>query len=133
PLRLFADRARQARSSVAARTQEARLDEEVVAAVRAVAKAAGVTDYIFLLAALTTVLSAWSGERDVVIGSDVDGRVRPELNDLVGVFVNTLLLRVAVAPGEPFAATLRSARDAVVDALSRQEAPYQDVMRALRP
>ncbi len=133
PLRLYSDRPRQARSSAAAFTYEATLDEEIVAALRAVAKAAGVTDFIFLLTALATVLAAWTGEHDVVVGSDVDGRVRPELKDLIGIFVNTLLLRVAVRPGEPFAATLQSARDAVVDALSRQEAPYQEVIRALRP
>jgi amino acid adenylation domain-containing protein len=133
PLRLFADRGRQARPSAAACTHEVRMDEQLVAEVRAAARTTGVTDFVFLLTALATVLAAWTGEQDVVVGSDVDGRVRPELNDIVGVFTNTLLLRVRMPSGEPFRAAVWATRNAVVDALSRQEAPYQDVMRALRP
>ncbi len=67
-------------------TVPARLWQEV----GALAGRSGVTPYMVLVAAFAVVLSRWSGQRDLVVGSPVAGRSHPELERLAGFFVNTL-------------------------------------------
>ena len=57
----------------------------------------GVTLFMALLAGFQVLLSRYSGQRDIVVGSPIAGRTQREVEDLVGFFVNTLALRVEVS------------------------------------
>ncbi|WP_051789640.1 non-ribosomal peptide synthetase [Streptomyces sp. NRRL S-1022] len=93
----------------------------------------GVTPYMVLVAAFAVVLSRWSGQRDLVIGSPVAGRSHPELERLAGFFVNTLPLRVDLFGAPSFATLLEQVRVTCTDAYTHQEVPFGKLVQALAP
>ena len=87
-----------------------------------------------LLAAFDVLLHRYSGQDDIVVGMPVDGRDRPELEDAIGVFVDTVVLRA-----RPLRRALRSERRcaacarACSDAIAHQRLPFEKLVRALEP
>src|SRR6185295_6668844 len=75
----------------------------------ALARARGATPFMLLTAALAALLSRWTGQDDIVLGAPIANRPRPDLEGLIGMFVNTLALRVRLAEGS-FAAVLAAVR-----------------------
>ncbi|MFE2752768.1 amino acid adenylation domain-containing protein, partial [Actinosynnema sp. NPDC059335] len=94
---------------------------------------AGATDFMLYLAVYSLLLARHSGERDVVIGVPVSGRSHPDLAPVVGFFVNTLAVRVTVDPDEDFPTYLDRVRTVVLEAFAHQEAPFEQVVRAVAP
>ncbi len=133
PLQVLSDKPRRGDTTAKAAVHSRRLDERAGSALRRAARSAGVSEFTFLFAAFAEVLAAWSDEQEIVVSIPVDGRVRGELTDLIGLFTNTLILRVDTPAGAPFRARLKTAHRVLRDALSRQETPIQDVLRVLRP
>ncbi|WP_337662056.1 amino acid adenylation domain-containing protein [Actinoalloteichus sp. AHMU CJ021] len=105
-----------------------RIDPEVTGVLRAVGRAQGATLFMVLVAVCQVWLSRHTGQREVALGTAVSGRVRPELESLVGCFINTLVLRGRVEPGETFTALLARVRAGVVEALADQDVPFQRVV-----
>ncbi|MDX2000373.1 MAG: condensation domain-containing protein, partial [Thermoanaerobaculia bacterium] len=102
-------------------------------AARALAERSGATLFMVLLAAWQTLLARHAGVDDVVVGAPVAGRLRPEVEPLVGLFVNTLALRARL-DGEPtFGALLDQVRDRVLGALAHQELPFERLVEELAP
>ncbi|WP_327370480.1 non-ribosomal peptide synthetase [Streptomyces sp. NBC_01217] len=93
----------------------------------------GASGYMALLAAFAVTLWRGSGQQDLVIGSPVAGRDLPETESLIGVFINTLPMRVEVRPGESFRALLRRVREATLDDLGHAEVPFERVVEATGP
>jgi non-ribosomal peptide synthetase component F len=85
----------------------------------------GATLYMVLLAAYGAVLHRYSGQREFVVGTPVRARTRPELEGLVGAFVNTVPLRLRIDPGAPFADLLAQVRDLTLDAFGNQDVPFE--------
>ncbi|SCG39773.1 non-ribosomal peptide synthetase/MFS transporter [Micromonospora coxensis] len=141
PLELPTDRPRPAVQSYAGATHRFTLDADLTDGLRRLSRAHRSTLYMTLLAGLQAVLFRHSGQRDFAIGSPVAGRVVPELENLVGLFVNTLALRADLSPvaasadtpaTEPsFAALLRRTRTTVVRALAHQEIPFERLVKEL--
>lgn len=98
------------------------------AAVRALARDEAVTPFMVMLAAYAAVLSRWTELDDVVIGTPVAGRDRPELAGLVGCFVNTVPLRIAVRAEDSFRALLEVVRDTCVNAFTHQDVPFERIV-----
>ncbi|WP_348536801.1 amino acid adenylation domain-containing protein [Nocardia carnea] len=90
---------------------------------------------LFMLthAALAAVLGRLSGSDDVVIGTPVAGRGEPGLDDLVGMFVNTLALRTPIDTGEPFTELLTRTRDTDLAAFEHADVPFERVVEELNP
>src|SRR5262249_19792587 len=78
-------------------------------------------------------LSRRTGLPEVVIGVPVAGRVRPELEGLVGCFVNLLPVRVAVDGESSFRRLLGAVRERALEAFEHQEIPFERLVEALRP
>ena len=95
----------------------------------------GATLFMLLLAALDAVLARWSGQGDVLVGSPVAGRSRTEVEGLVGMFLNTLVLRLDLSPAdgvEPtFRELLRRARESALGAYSHQDVPFEMLLEDL--
>ncbi|MCQ4206657.1 non-ribosomal peptide synthetase [Streptomyces longispororuber] len=91
------------------------------------------TPYMVLVAAFAVVLSRWSGQRDVVIGSPLAGRAHSELEPLTGFFVNTLPLRVDVPDTATFETLLAEVRQSCTEAYAHQDVPFGKLVQALRP
>jgi len=93
----------------------------------------GATDFTVYLAVYFLLLARRSGERDLTVGVPVSGRTHADLAPLVGFFVNTLALRVVVRPEDDFTAHLERVREVVLGAFAHQEAPFEQVVRAVAP
>jgi amino acid adenylation domain-containing protein len=108
-----------------------RLDRELSQAVAGLGRARGATLHMTLLAAFQAVLSRWTGQRDFAVGTPVAGRPRPDLERLVGLFVNMLTLRADLDGDPSFAELLRRTRETALEAYARQEAPFEQIVTGL--
>jgi tyrocidine synthetase-3 len=109
------------------------LEEGLTAGLKTLAKEEGVTDFMLMLALYNVLLSRLSGQQDIVIGTPVEGRMHPDLRDVVGMFVNTLALRTRVEGEKTFRELLREIRERSLAAFSHQEYPYEELVEALSP
>ncbi|RXT13596.1 non-ribosomal peptide synthetase [Ammoniphilus sp. CFH 90114] len=91
----------------------------------------GTTEYMVLLAAFQTLLSRYSGQEDILVGSAVAGRIHPDVQETVGMFVNTLVLRGKTEAGKTFREFLLEVKEAAVDAYEHQEVPFESLVDRL--
>jgi amino acid adenylation domain-containing protein len=91
----------------------------------------GATPYMVMLAAFVITLGRHAGQDDMTIGSPAAGRSRPEFENLIGCFVNTLALRVRIDQQLSFADMLASVRDTTLDAFSHQDLPFERLVAEL--
>ncbi|KAF1033216.1 MAG: Linear gramicidin synthase subunit D [Pseudomonas sp.] len=90
----------------------------------------GVTLYSTLLAAFQVMLHRLSGSDDVLVGADVAGRQQPELEGLIGFFVNILPLRSTFVAQQPFSAFLAATQGTALDAFDHQDLPFDMIVEA---
>ncbi|HEX8770848.1 MAG TPA: condensation domain-containing protein, partial [Acidimicrobiales bacterium] len=100
---------------------------------QSLSRAEGTTAFMTLLAALAVTLSRCTGSDDIVVGTPVAGRVRPELERLIGFFVNTLALRVDLSGDPSFVELLQRVRTTALEAFEHQELPFETLVRELDP
>lgn len=91
------------------------------------------TVYMLLLAAYAAMLCRSSAETDIVIGSPVANRNRPEWEVLIGFFVNTLALRIDLRGDPHVRQFIRNVKATVLDAFSNQDAPFDLVVQHVNP
>ncbi len=106
------------------------------AATRRLREVAGGRDgtvFTALVAAFDLVLSRYTGQDDIVVGSTVSGRPLPELQALVGPFANMVVLRTDLSGDPTFAELLDRVREVVRGSRENQEVPFGEVVRLLRP
>ncbi|WP_327417175.1 amino acid adenylation domain-containing protein [Streptomyces sp. NBC_01233] len=108
------------------------LTSERAGAVARIAAGSSTTPYAVLLTAYTAALMRLSGQRDVVCGSPMSGRVHPEVEPVVGMFVNTAALRLTVPGTATLADLLTVAHDRHQEALEHQAFPFDQVVAGLR-
>ncbi|HEX6911460.1 MAG TPA: amino acid adenylation domain-containing protein, partial [Longimicrobium sp.] len=109
------------------------LPSGMVDRLRALGRGEGATLYMVVLAAFKALLSKYAGTDDVVVGSPVAGRARRELEELVGFFANTLVLRTDLSGDPAFREALRRVRGAVLGAWEHQETPFERLVAELHP
>ncbi|MFF9571368.1 amino acid adenylation domain-containing protein [Streptomyces sp. NPDC014685] len=131
PLDLPADRprppVRDARGAVHLFTVPAALTERVAA----LGRSRGATLQQTLLTAFATLVARLTGRWDVPVGIPVAGRERPETADVVGFFLNTLVLRCTPAPHDTFHDAVVRVRDLAREAFAHQELPFDHLVAAL--
>lgn len=131
PLDLPTDRPRPAVQAYDAATVDLRVDADTAARIRILASETGATPYMIVLAVYGLLLTRLSGRQDVVIGSPVAGRTAPELEPLVGCFVNMLSMRLRTDGVRSFRELLVQVRETALDAYTHQEIPFEDLVRDL--
>jgi amino acid adenylation domain-containing protein len=124
---------RPAVQSFAGAAHPVELDAGLVARLRRIAADEGCTLFMTLLAAFMCLLHRYTGAGDLVVGSPIAGRTRPELEDLIGTFVNMLPLRAQVEPGATFVEVLHRVRAVTLEAYQHQDLPFELLVEALRP
>ena len=106
---------------------------EVADALTTVCQDVGATPFMGLLAAFNLLLSRYTGGTDVVVGTFAAGRAQPELERLIGFFVNTVVLRTDLS-GEPtFREVVARSRDTALGAFANQDVPFDRVVEELQP
>ena len=108
-----------------------RLDADVAAAVAACARRWRVTQFVLLLSAYALLLSHEMGRDDVIVGTDVANRRLPELESMIGFFVNLLALRVRIDDGESIAAFVARVGALTLQSYENQDVPFDQVVAAL--
>jgi amino acid adenylation domain-containing protein len=101
--------------------------------VKHLARRENATSFMTLLAAFHCALYRYSGQRDLVVGTPIAGRMHAAFDNVIGFFVNTLGIRTRVDPGRSFADVLRSVRDECIGAYSHQDLPFDRLVEELHP
>ncbi|WP_163867071.1 non-ribosomal peptide synthetase, partial [Myxococcus eversor] len=102
-------------------------------AVEALAKREDATPFMVLLAAFQALLQRYSGQDDVLVGSPIAGRRHSETESLIGVFINTLVLRARFTPELTFRQLLAQVRDTTLGAYDHQDVPFEKLVEELQP
>lgn len=112
---------------------ELRLPEQTMRAVAATSKAAGATAYMTMLAAYAATVGLACGRDDFVLGTFVGNRTSVETENLVGLFVNPLALRMSWEGDPSFTELLSRVREVALGAYRHQDTPFDQLVAALRP
>jgi amino acid adenylation domain-containing protein len=132
-LALPADRPRPARLSARGTVAAVTLDAATTRRLAAVAQGADATLFMLFLTGYAAVLSRYARQSDLVIDTQVSGRTHAELNPMVGLFTNTVALRLSLDDDPAFTALLGRVREATLDALLYQELPFEKLVEDLAP
>jgi arthrofactin-type cyclic lipopeptide synthetase C len=132
-LTLPTDRVRPAQQDYAGSTVDVVLDERLSAGLKALAQRHGVTMYMLMLSAWASLLSRLSGQAEVVIGSPVANRTRAEIEGLIGMFVNTLALRIDTSGELSSEALLARVKARTLQAQAHQDLPFEQVVEITKP
>jgi amino acid adenylation domain-containing protein len=132
-LPLPADRPRPARLSARGAVATVTLDAATTRRLAAVAQGADATMFMLFLAGYAAVLSRYARQTDLVIDTQVSGRTHAELDPMVGLFTNTVAMRLSLADDPAFTALLGRVREATLDALLYQELPFEKLVEDLAP
>lgn len=133
PLRLPFDRPRPKRPTFHGGTRPLALGTDLSERVQALARHEKVTPYMFILAAVQVLLARYSGQDDVAVGSPIAGRTRPELEGLIGFFINALVLRGDLSADPTVRELLAQTRDTALAAYAHQDLPFERLVAELEP
>jgi len=133
-LQLPRDHARAAVTTHGGASQELKLSRELSEQLRELSQKTGATLFMVLLGAFAALLTRYSGEDEVVVGSPIAGRTRRELEGLIGLFVNTLVLRLRSGRAEEsFEELVVRVREVCLGAYAHQELPFKKLVEELQP
>ncbi|OAK51474.1 non-ribosomal peptide synthetase [Rhodococcoides kyotonense] len=109
------------------------LSRDEAAAVRSLALRSGASVFMVMNAAYAVLLARLSGTTDIAVGTTVSGRGAGALDDVVGMFVGTLVLRTEYRAGESFEDLVQRVRETNLDALAHSDIPFEQVVQAVAP
>ena len=132
-LDLPTDRPRRAVKKLRGGRRSLELPAEVTSAMNEMGRHHRATAYMMLLAAFQALLSRYSGQRDIVLGTPLAGRTHVEIEGLIGLFVNTLVLRTDLSSRPDFLGLVRQARELTLEAQSHQVLPFEKLVEELQP
>jgi amino acid adenylation domain-containing protein len=132
-LDLPGDRPRPPVQSHSGARQALHLPAELVGSLKELSQRQGVTLFMTLLAAFQTLLHRYTNQEEICVGSPIAGRNRVETEGLIGLFLNTLVLRTDLSGNPTFEALLGRVREVALGAYANQELPVEMLIDALRP
>ena len=132
-LTLPTDRPRPAQQDYAGSSVKVQLDERLTAGLKALSQRHGTTLYMTLMSAWAALLSRLSGQHDLVIGSPAANRTRSEVEGLIGLFVNTLAVRIDTSGALSGEALLARVKARTLAAQAHQDLPFEQVVEITRP
>jgi amino acid adenylation domain-containing protein len=101
--------------------------------IAAAARRWSVTPFVVMLAGWAAVLARYSHQEELLVGTPVAGRTEPGTEDMIGMFVNTLALRIRPEHGQSFRGLIDQARRSLFEGLAHQDAPIEKLVERLRP
>lgn len=132
-LQLPVDHARQAMKSREGKALWITLPPELGAALNQLSRREDATLFMALLACFQVLLYRYTGQTDFTVGTPVANRSRPELEPMIGFFVNTIVIRAAISGSMSFRDLLRQVRESSIEALAHQDMPFDKLVEELQP
>jgi amino acid adenylation domain-containing protein len=130
---LPSDRPRPQQQSFRGKRHIFALHKSLVAAIKHLISSESVTLYMFLLAAFKSLLFRYTGQEDVVVGSAIAGRTQKEIQNLIGLFTNTLVLRTDLRGNPTFLELLKRVRETCVKTYAHQHFSFEKLVEELHP
>ncbi len=127
------DRPRPPQQSFAGAQVPIQLNAQMTRALKRLSQQHGVTLFTTLLAAWATVLSRLSGQEDLIIGTPTANRNHPQLESLIGFFVNTLALRIDLSGAPNTLELIRRVQHSTLAAQAHQDLPFEQVVEIIQP
>jgi hypothetical protein len=109
------------------------LPGEMVEALKKISYEHGVTLFMTLMAAFKILLSRYTEQDDIAIGTAIAGRNRAETENLIGFFINTLIMRSEVSGEQRFTQYLQRVREMALEAYAHQDMPFDKLVEELQP
>ena len=107
------------------------LSEELVTQIEDMAKRRKTTTFKILTTVLSILLQKYSNSEDIVVGTPVSGRMTPDMMQKIGLFVNTIVLRVSIESEKSFKSILEDVGSTFTEALEHQDLPFDYVVQEL--
>jgi amino acid adenylation domain-containing protein/FkbM family methyltransferase len=106
--------------------------ESTTEALKQLSRREGATLYMTLLAAFQTLLYRYTGGEDIIVGSPIANRNRQDIEHLIGVFINTLVLRTNLKGNPSFSELVRRVRDVTLEAYAHQDLPFEKLLQEIQ-
>ncbi|HCI82791.1 MAG TPA: non-ribosomal peptide synthetase, partial [Ktedonobacter sp.] len=132
-LELPVDHPRPLTSSYHGSTYPLSLSRSLTDALRTLSKREGCTLYMMMIAAFKTLLFRYTGQQDILVGTATGGRNRPEMQKLLGVFINMLVMRTQLTGEMSFRELLGHVKEETLDAHAHQDVPFEYLVKKLQP
>jgi amino acid adenylation domain-containing protein len=132
-LELPTDRPRPAAPSYKGARLPLSLSKDLVASLEALGRREGATLYMTLLGALQVLLSRWSGQDDIAVGSPIAGRTHRKTEGMIGFFLNTLVMRTDLSGDPTFTELLGRVKNVALGAYTHQDLPFEKLVAELQP
>ena len=132
-LALPADRPRPAVQTYGGSRQSIELPMRLVEQLRQLSQREEATLYMLCLAAFQMLMSRYSGQDDIIVGSPIAGRNRAETEGLIGFFVNTLVMRTDLSGNPTFRELLGRVKEMTLGAYEHQDLPFEKLVEELQP
>ena len=113
--------------------QHLTLAPELSQMLRELGRSEGATLFMTLLAGFKVLLHRYTGQEDITVGTDVANRNHSDIENIIGFFVNQLVLRTRVDSTLSFRELLRRVREITVEAYANQDVPFDHLVEALQP
>ncbi len=133
PLDLPTDHARPTTQTFRGGQHTFTLKRSLTDAVKRLSRREGATLFVTLLAAFNVLLHRHGGQEDICVGTAISTRKRPEIEKLLGVFLNTIVLRTRLAESLTFREVLARVREVTIEGLAHGDVPFHSLVRELQP
>jgi len=125
------DYSRPAIQSFEGSSLEFRIDSELTEKLNVLARVTGTTLYMVLLSGIQILLSKYSGQEDIIVGSPIAGRPHVDLEGIIGMFVNTLAMRSYPERGKSYEVFLGEVREVALKAYENQDYQFEELVDKL--
>ena len=109
------------------------ISSHLTESLRSLSRSEGVTLFMTFLASFKALLYRYTGEKDLLVGTPITNRSQKELEGLIGMFINTLVLRTSLTRDTTFGELLGKVREVALGAYAHQELPYEKIVEELNP
>ena len=132
-LALPLDRSRSTTTTYQSGLQTVDVSRELTQELHALSRSEEATLFMTLLATFKVLLYRYTGQGDLLVGTPMANRERPEIEELIGIFLNTVLLRSKITDGLTFREFLRQIRKVALEAFRHKDLPFERLVEELQP